>query len=536
MAGTAIRFSLSKARSIKNAAQQDVLRDGYKVFVTTAGVDSYTGPLDVDVRMSFLDSLLVYRSAQANWQASGGVVSVPAGAPSRPGIYKTRVKRAGAAASDWSPYQILMVDDRPVLNPNIAYTDATIRVPPPAGAFMIFENKNAAGATVGFTRLDIETSPCVLGGVTMRFTKTADGAYWSPGDAKTLRWCAREVQTPIGKWWLSPGGTNYVSPWPQLGAGRPTVSYPVPGSPEGSSVPALLGGYADFPPQTTLEVYDQPPDMWVFYAILPRDHRIPANLSSTPQTIIDLAFGRTAPPWDIDLWHMAAFAPNVPGAALGLRYVETGLRYTNAEVNLGWSVVEDWEWRVDGLVSKITQWRDVPPLCWRGNYRCVTPDKLAVTLNLVDWNIPDSQALRLSLWHPASGKLDSTLEIETAGSYELVATRADGKPYNGFLEIEILAQMNKQGQWIASAPVGTPPPRALWRDAGNLPIYVSNGRVLVGFAAHQIASTWGIMMRARPYLTNASLNTLNPKPDADLIPNTSTAPFSNQVTLTMGAV
>ncbi len=536
MAGTAIRFSLSKARSIKNSAQQDVLRDGYKVFVTTAGIDAYTGPLDVDVRMSFFDSLQVYRAAQAQWQAKGGVVSVPAGAPGRPGIYKTRVKRTGAPATDWSPYQILMVDDRPLLNPNISYTNSTIRVPPPPGAFMIFENKNAAGATVGYTRLDIETSPGDLGGVTMRFTKTANGAYWSPGDAKTLRWCAREAVTPLGKWWLSPGGINYTSPWNQLGAGRPTVSYPVSGSTEGSSVPALLGGYADFPPQTAFEIYEQPDDMWVFYAILPRDHRIPANLTSTPQTIIDLAFGRTAQPWDIDLWHMAAFAPTVPGAALGLRYVETGMRYTDTEVKVGWSVVEDWEWRADGLVSKITQWRGVPPLCWRGNYRCVTPDTLAVTLNLVDWFIPDSQPLRLSLWHAASGKLDDTLAIEAGGSYELLATRADGKPYNGFLEVEILAQMDPHGQWVDSAPSGGAPPHTLWRDAGSLPIYVSDGRVNVGYAAHQIAGTWGIMMRARPYLTNASLNTLQPKPDAELIPNASTAPFSNQVTLTMGAV
>lgn len=535
MPSTAIRFTPSKPRSKKNSQQQDVLRDGYQVQVTAAGIETFSGSLDVEVRMSFFDSLLTYRSAKTMWQAVGGVVKVPAGTGARPGIYLTRVKRAGAPPSDWSPFETLMVDDRPLLNPDIVYTDAAIRVPPPPGAFMIFENKNPAGKTVGYTRLDIETTPSPLGGAMMRFSKTTDAAYWSPGEAKTLRWCAREAITSQGRWWLSPGGMNYVNPWPQRGATRPTVSYPAPGTTEGTQVPALLGGFPDFPPQTTLEIYQQPHDMGVFYALLPRDHRIPANLSATPQTIIDLAFGRTAPPWDVDLWHMAAFAPTVPDAVIGMRYAETGLRYTETSVVQGWSVIEDWEWRADGLVNKITQWKDVPPLCWRGNYRCVTPDKLAVTLNLVDWFIPDSQALRLSLWHPASGKLDDTLAIEAAGTYDLLATRADGRPYNGFLEIEILAQMSQTGEWTSSVPSG-PPPRALWRDAGDMPIYVSNGRVQVGYAAHQISSKWGIMMRARPYLTNASTNALHAKPAAELIPNASTAPFSNQVTLTIGAV
>lgn len=521
---TTLRFLPSKV-----IARDKVLTEGYKAFVTVVGADPYTGRLDVEVRVAPLD-LSSARTVLSGWDAAGGVVTVPPGVPGvSPGVYMTRVKPAGSDPKSFSNWAIILVDDRPMLPGGLVLGTTQIALPPP-GAYMLFENRNAGGGLVGYTRIDVETSPCPLGGVTMRFSKTEKAAYWAPDEEWTLRWCLRTTETPFGRWTLSPGGVTYRNPFTDMGSGRASVSYAGNGL-QGGARQSLLGGFADEAGHAALDAYEQPADMWLFYALLPEGNRVPQGLGATPRPVVDLAFGRPNPGVDIDYWHMAALAPTAPGAALRMRYVETGANILPERVNLGWSVIEDWEWRADGLIERITQWRGVPPLYWRGADPGTTDARLAVRLRLIDAWLPDAQALQLRLAEPLSSKEGQTLDLPAGGSYELLVNRADGKPYSGFIQVELTAMQGADGAW---AP-GPPQPPTLWRDVGQRPIYVSNGRVGVSFAAHGIQSNFGAMLRARPYLTNASVNALYERRDRDLMPNPAQAPFSNMVALTIGS-
>jgi len=537
---TAIRFSPSKILS------QD---RGYKVYVTVVDdtnpggqPERFSGPLEYDVRVSWLDSLSQCRALPpGTWQAQGGEVAVVAQGPIRPGIFMARVRPTARAGAGFSNWDIILVDDRPTLNPNVAYTPATIGLPPP-GAYMIFENVDRVGQVVGYSRLDIETTPCILGGTTMRFAKTRREAYWDPNNAKSLRWCVRDTHTPVGNWTVASGGLIYQNHWAQLGASRPAVTYDG-GALGEPSTQSLLGGFPEhaflassadgtaspLPPHNRLDIYRQPRDMWLFYALLPEGRRVPANLSNTPRTIVDLAFGRPNNDVDLDLWHAAAMAPTTPDAVLRMRYGEFGIRLLPPTTQLKWQAMEEWEWRADGLITRIAQWRNVPPLCWRaGNCPSAQPD---ITLRLIDAFVPDGQPLSLRLTDPSKAQTADRVDLAAGGNYHLLVSRSDGKPYSGFLEIEVLALQTSGGDWQALPA----PSRQLWREASLHPIYVSHGHVNIGFAAHRQTSGFGVFFRVRPFLTNASLNTLFPLTDRDVIPNASTAPFSNHVALTIGS-
>ncbi|MCE7939128.1 hypothetical protein DCC79_04190 [bacterium] len=523
---TTLRFSPSKI--LVDAA--GVTQQGYKAYVSVANHEPFTGALDFEVRVSPLD-LSSARTVRGTWAAARGVVDEVPGRPTPTGFYMTRVKPAGAPDAAFSNWAIIAVDDRPLLGANVRYSNTRINPTPPPGSYMLFENRNAAGRPIGFTRIDIETSPSPLGGHVMRFTKDSRDAFWAPGSDWSLRWCLKEVSTPMGTYLVSPGGVSNRGLFPAMGSSRISAVYPNHVATSVSATPALLGGFPEEPEYSTLDVYQQPADQWVFYAVLPKDHRVPEGLSNTPRVLVDLAFGKPVPSVDIDLWHLAALAPTAPGAAVRIRYGETGARIQADRVDVGWSVIEDWEWRTDGLIEKITQWRRVPPLAWRGPGDATARGELATTLSLVEWFVPTADALSVRLAHPAGTKTGDTLDVAAAGDYVLLVQRADGRPYSGFLEIEVVATQGANGVWGAVPSVR----RTLWRDARLLPIYVNRGQVRLGFGAHGVQTNFGIMFRARPYLTNASLNALYHRPDAELWPNASTAAFSNLCALTIGS-
>lgn len=523
---TTLRFSPSKI--VVDA--DGTTRQGYKAYIAVANSEPYSGQLDFEVRVCPLD-LSGARTARGTWTAARGVFEALPNQKIPTGFYMTRVKPAGLPDSTFSNWDIICVDDRPLVPPDVTYSAATVNPSLPPGSYMIFDNRNAAGQRIGQTRIDIETSPSPLGGYVMRFTKSSREAFWAPGTDWSLRWCLREMRTPVGTYLISPGGISHRGLFPGMGNSRISTAYPnSAGAPAPS--PALLGGFPEEPVYSTLDIYQQPNDQWVFYAVLPKDHRVPEGLSkNTPRVLIDLAFGKPVPTVDMDIWHMAALAPTTPDAAVRMRYGEAGVRIQPDRVDIGWSVIEDWEWRADGLISKITQWHKVPPLAWR---RPGDPTKLGVlttTLNLVESYIPDASPLTVRLTNPAGTKTGESIDVAAGGDYVLIVQRADGKPYSGFIEIEVLATQGFDGRWA-----GVPAPRrVLWRDSRLLPIYVSGGQVRLGLGAHGVQTNFGIMFRARPYLTNASLNALYHKPDTELWPNASTAAFSNLCALTIGS-
>ncbi len=523
---TTLRFSPSRIQV--DAA--GVTQQGYKAYVTVANSEPFTGRLDLEVRVCRLD-LSSARTVRGTWSAARGVVDEVPGRPTPTGFYMTRVKPEGAPDAAFSNWAIIAVDDRPLLNPDVRYSQMRINPNPLPGSYMLFENRDAAGRPIGFTRIDIETSPSPLGGYVMRFTKDTREAFWAPGSDWSLRWCLKEMPTPVGTYLVSPGGVSNRGLFPGMGSSRISAAYPNHVPAATSATPALLGAFPEEPEYSTLDVYQQPADQWVFYAVLPKDHRVPEGLSNTPRILVDLAFGKPVPNVDIDLWHLAALAPTTPGAAVRIRYGETGARIQPDRVDVGWSVIEDWEWRADGLINKITQWRHVPPLAWRRQGDPTALGELATTLSLVESFVPTSDALKVRLAHPTGTKTGDTLDVAAAGDYVLLVQRADGQPYSGFLEIEVAASQRPDGTW-APAPATR---RMLWRDARLLPIYVNRGQVRLGFGAHGVQANFGIMFRARPYLANASLNALYHRPDPELWPNASTAAFSNVCALTIGS-
>lgn len=502
MAAPVIRFAPSKIQP----------NDGYILHINVPDGTR----LDYDLRLAPLNLASVTHSQGpwADFVVSGGKVEVPAGQQFGTGIYLVRFKVRNAPASEYSNFDALMVDPLPTMNPNVTYSTVPINLPPP-GSYMLFENRNGAGQFAGYSRIDIETDTCELGGYTMRFTKTRQSAYWNAGGVSFLRWCVIHEPTTDGRFLLSPGGTMYGSPqtMSQL-AGGIKVSYG--NSWQDGSAQGLLGG---FPRDISyLDYYTKDADLGIHYSLLPPGDLIPAGISATPITICELAFGHPLQHQDIglDLWHTEVLPANAPGGAMRMRYVETGARIEEAAIQIRWSVTEDWVWRTDGLLSRITQWTNMAPLCWRAPYRCETAGPLLVDTTLIDWWIPDNNPLQIRLRDLQTGQLVEHLHILKGQSYELVATRFDGQPYSGFLELQL-------GFGV----------KTLWRDAENKPIYVSGGSVIVGPPAYGGLTHHAVNFAARPYLTNSSLNALYPVTDGQLIPNASTAAYSNSVHFVM---
>lgn len=498
---------------------------GYRAYITEVGRDRFEGRVDYEVRFAplSLDRVQVFHG---QWEVRGGVLEVPAFTPVRPGLYLTRVRAAGSA-SPFGPWDLLLADELPLMRP-IAGGGGRIAIAPP-GSWMVFENRGPGGAFLGYTRIDVETDPGLLG-LTWRFTKSARGAFWAPGEDAALRWFLREQDTPFGTWLRASGGLTLRSPWSELGASQLNVAYDGM-APQGGAVRGLLGGFGTHTHSARLDVYEQADDTWLFYALLPPGREVPAALGNVPAPLVDLVAGHLSGlPELIDLWHMAALSPTRPDAALRMRYGESGLRLGESAASRLWAVIEDWEWRADGLVSRIAQWQDQPAHRWRNGYADLTPAHLRTELTLVASGFPDDRSLNVQLWDARTAKAESVLALDVGAAYRLLVRDADGRPYHGFLEMRLLA-LQQAGQWRSL----TPPQAGLWRDVSGKPIYVSDGQVIVGPPAHGNPRDWGVQLVARPYLVNSSVNALQPTRDETLIPNHSRAAWSNPITLTVGS-
>lgn len=474
--------------------------------------------LDYELRYTPLDlsSVTCRSGAWGDYTVREGKVVVPAGQGFAPGIYMTRFKPRGAPDDQYTPFDGLMVDRLATMNPLVKYGKQRIPLPP-AGAYGIYENHDGQGNFVGYTRIDIETDPCKLGGITMRKTKTEDHAYWNAGRRHVLRWCVDNDQTPIGEFRGSPGGTLYYStpPLKEL-AHKINVRYDDNGLRQ-SSTQGLLGGFALG--ESRVDRYHKRPDMLMHYSLLPPDHRVPVELGDLPVPIVELAFGTHSSESQtfIDTWHTEALAPNAPGAVMRIRYNETGLIIHTDHVQIRWSVTEDWNFMADGMLARITQWREVPALSWRGKYVSTSEGNLLVDAKLIDLYVPDEQPIDIALKTVDHPKAGDQLSLQDGQSYVLLAKRSDGGPYSGFLEIK-----TDRGE------------TSLWCDRESKPIYVSNGQVIVGPQAYGTLKGYEQTFSARPYLTNSSLNTLYPCTAEERVPNAAQMPFSRPVTLLIG--
>lgn len=500
-----------------------VSQRGYRAYVTQVGTDRFHGRVDYEVRFApfSLDRVQVFRG---QWEVRGGLLEVPAGAAVRPGLYQTRLRPTGSD-QPFGPPALLLADQEP-LRPQLPPGPGRIGIAPP-GAWMVFENRGPDQALLGYTRVDVETDPGLLG-TCWRFTKSARGAYWAPGEDAALRWFVAERPTPFGSVFGATGGLTLRSPWSNLGHTQVNVGYDG-GQPRGGPQRGLLGGHGKLEEVARLDLYQQDEDSWSFYSLLPPERRIPAQLGPTPQTLWPLVAGRLSGlPELIDLWHVAALAPSRPDAALTMRYGEAGLRLNPGAAQLLWSVIEDWEWRADGLVSRIAQWQGQAPAGWRSGYPDLTPARLVTELRLVAHGLPDSRPLAVQLWDAKQGKAEASLSLGVGDAYQLIVRDADGRPYHGFLEMQLQA-LRQGGQWTHV----TPPQAGLWRDVSGRPIYVSDGQVTVGPAAHGNPRDWGVQLVARPFLVNSSVNALYPAREETLMPNASQAAWSNVIRLTV---
>lgn len=142
---------------------------------------------------------------------------------------------------------------------------------------------------------------------------------------------------------------------------------------------------------------------------------------------------------------MAALAPTRPDAALRMRYGEAGIRLGETGANRLWSVIEDWEWRPDGLINRrIVQWQEQPPQGWRNGYPDLIPARLRTELTLVASGLPDARPLKVQLWNVKTAKAETVLDLDVGAPYQLLVRDADGRPYHGFLEMQLLA-LRQQG-------------------------------------------------------------------------------------------
>ncbi len=496
--------------------------ENYQVFITHHGSD-YSGKLDYELYKCDLDfTNLVHVADEWLYEAIDGVATTEPNQNIPTGLYLVRFKPHAAADSEFSDFEILMVDDLATLHP-IVYSEETIPLPPP-GSYMIFESYNSVGQFVGYTRIDIETDPAPFGGHAMRMTKTAHDAYWNAGWPNVIRFGIDKITSndpSQDQWTVSPGWTVYSSGTSlQNLAQNINVYYRNNGLLQ-TDRQGLLGGY---PMDSSHQVSGVQNDMTATYSLLPPNGLIPESVNTilNPMPCVELAvdFNELMSGTDIvDLWHTEVRYPTTENGVLTMRYIESGAQ-VNVDADaaiLRWSVTEDWVWRSDGLIDRITQWTGVDPLCWRGgSYDCETSGQLLVDARLIDWYIPNEQPLTISFRNPETGISGNHLTIENSDAYEMVVLQHNGEPYSGFLELLVDEEM------------------MLWKDVENKPVYVSNGSVFQDNRAFGALDDFRISLRARPYLMNSSLNSLYPVDDQNLIENASTAAFSNEISLTIG--
>lgn len=443
-----------------------------------------------------------------------------------PGIILARFKVRGAAASEYSNWDAQMVDTLPTINPNVVYGPDAVTLPP-VGSYMIFENYGPNDEFLGYTRIEVESDPCTLtGGYTMRYSKTGDNAYWNPTGPAFLRGCNRIDSTPAGPMLVLPGswihggdvaGECVWDNWAPLTQVATPIDVTYESDWNHADRQGLLGAYPTG--CTDGQEYSRDADMSEHYAILPPYNKIPATLPNPPGTgIVELGFGHPfLYPTALDVWHCEALAPSRPDSDLRMRYVEVGVHMEYGASLIWWTVTEDWDWREDGILTRIRQWQGVDPLCWRDGYRCDTTGYLTCDTQLIDWYIPDNNPLTVGFEDPATGAFTDRMSYTHGDPQKFIVKLADGRAYHGFLELEL-----NTGQ------------RLLWVDHEGKPIYVSNGTVTLGPAAYGPPTGYRSWFKARPYLANSTLNALYPVNEAELLPNdASTTPFSNPAILYM---
>lgn len=385
-------------------------------------------------------------SAEDRWDISSGTEGSTATfeftPPESEGYYLYRVRGVDAIGNDRVFTSLVMVSQYPMVNPDLEPSGIAIRnFGENAGASMTYANIgsshhhkdgdqdpcNDVSQADGYTRIDIEANLARCGredAVTAwRFTKTQPEAYWGPGRTRTksLRWCM-ESNASISTG-METGDYNFdIDP-------NDAVSNPAP---EGGhrfvdDVPnplSFLGSYGA--PQQGSNWPKAKDNADIMYALLPPAQAVPRDLPILPYSNdrqLDTAgtwIARTASARGtegIHTWYMEAFAPNpgkpAVGAALVMRYVELGVDFKAVdgdqeaiETAISWTVVEDWYWRPDGLVSKIVRHRPVSTTCSMGpsnecrttleDQRCLdgtsheTPTQRQ-DINMIEWFDPQNE-------------------------------------------------------------------------------------------------------------------------------------------------
>lgn len=500
--------------------------DSYEVEIKVDG-KPYTGFLDYDLSKCNLNFSLCNKDKKDEWKykeiefiANDGKVKVPKNLFYPEGFYLVRFKPRGAPDDQFSNFDLQLVSNKATLNTGFPLSETTIPMPP-RGSYSILENRDNNGQILGYTRIEVETDtdPTLCGGDVWRFTKTTPKSYWNSNTKNdltisVLRWCVKESRGSLGLTVRAISGKIYDFDWSKQ---IKNIKVEYLNSLDGQKNQAFLGGFVsdrDVKPWEATADSDMP----YHYMIYPLNRRIPANLSNKPITMIDIAVGHPLDGIDTsaDVWHVEMFAPKADNSLITFRQVESG--FANRFKDYKWILTEDWTFNSVGLFTMIQQWwRDTPKTCWSLPYQCETGDN-RVNANLIESYVPDSQPLTISLF--GNNQSGTNINISNDSSYELRVKKNDGTNYSGFLEIG--DNQNSKG---------------IWRDASKRPIYVSAGSVQVTAEAYGNAKDFVSSFSVRPYLTNSSINSLVPTADwgtKGVIPNASSARFSNQVTLKVG--
>lgn len=523
--------------------------DGYQVAITVDG-KPYSGLLDYDGTFCKLKvdstSCFTKQDAWGNYAAVNGIVTIPPNLNLPERYYLIRLKPRGYDSTYYSNFELQFVMNKTVMPAISGNSNRTLPMPP-RGSYSILQNTDVNGNFAGYTRIDVETDtdPTLCGGDVWRYTKTTPFGYWnenSPTDTSgvgsDLRWCVIELPGGKGRIVKAISGEVYRF---NFAAELPNIKVTYPNSFNGQTNQAFLGGYSK---TQTFSNGQAPVTRWGYkgvgvpnwevtdpgympeeYMLYPYNRKIPDYLPSTNglatgTTLIDTAVGHPMEGKDtsMDIWHVEMMQPKSYAPAdsfITFRQVENG--FANRFNTKRWILTEDWTFNSQGLFTMIQQWWDTPARCWDPIYQCESGAN-RITAKVIETYIPDSRPLTLTL--VGNGQSGATVSIPNGGSYELRVRQANGSAYSGFLEIG-------NGQT----------PKGIWRDAAKRPIYVSNGSVVVTSAAYGNAQNFRNVYTVRPYLTNSSINSLYPTADwgsTGLIPNASTAQFSNTVTQIVG--
>ena len=513
--------------------------DGYKLTVNVDG-KPYNGNLDYDLTLCNLD-LTGCTNISGQWKnpqnqdyvVVNGIVNIPVNQNFPEKYYLVRFKPRNYGSDFYSNFDILTVDSKNTF-PQVAYSPTSISLPT-RGSYVLYQSKDPYfGTTIGYTRMDVETDDCDLGeglkGTALRITKTRNAIYWVAGQPLQIRFCIREESLANGNILTAIG--DYVYSNLEGGKSTPiensselsqiTGDYSISSLSIDKSLQGLLGGY--FLDQVEKSIYYKDTDMKMHYALLPLNRKIPQNISTIPITIIEQAYGHPFHAGNddkgIDIWHMEALqATNTSSSQVKIRYIETG--YDQRLTRSRWAVTEDWDWNINGLITRIEQWSHTNiPRCWTPSYRCTSGTKTALS-EMIESYTPDNNALTFSLRRSGTPQMCSSyIHIPNGESYDFLVTRSNGQPYSGFIELE--------------TDTGS---RSIWFDKERRPMYVSAGRVKITTNSYGNLANFRIKWRVRPYLTNSTTNSLYTIGDSrigNLKPNTSISPFSNFILFEMG--